>query len=338
MDNNLNIRLNDNTSIDLLRLKEIIHNNYTSCQSCFAKVQSDFLVGMYNRYYKDLDTSNIVLSFGVNFHRSVLHQRVFDFDHDISYKNFWKNLEKIRQKKTKIIDIAKDTGLPRETTRRKVNSLIKLKVLHKTKSNIYWKPNNKQVSSFEQIVENQIDGLSKIINEISFFLHLKIDDHAIKEEIKKNFSFYWYHYLSTFLEYNKYWQKKNGDIDSLFIILQYIISILNFLKKNNIKERKDVFSKKILSNFDLINTSIGSTSLERTTGLPKATCIRKLQNLVKIKVLEKDLVTKKFFLNLKNMSDLNISFLKDIDEMSINIFSNFYLILIKALLRSKKIR
>jgi len=41
---------------------------------------------------------------------------------------------------------------------------------------------------------------------------------------------------------------------------------------------------------------------------------------------------------LKDVQNTIVDFLKDIDEMSINIFSNFYLILIKALLRSKKIR
>ena len=331
-----NIKINETTTINYLELVEVIKKNYTSCQTCFTKVQSSFLSGMYKRYYKDLESANIAMAFAINFHRSVLHQRDYDFDFDISYSNFWNNMENIVQKKTKVIDVANETGLARETARRKVNYLIKQNVLHKTKSNIYWKPPTNHIKSFEKIVEDQINGLSKIINEISFYLQLNINNNVIKEEIKSNFSFYWYHYLSCFSQCNKYWQSKTGDIDSLFIILQYVTCSLNYLKKNNIIERKDVFSKRLLAKFNFSNASISSTSISNLTSLPRATCIRKLNKLAKLKVLEKDNNTKKFYLNLDNVGNSNFSFFKEVDEFSIKVFSKFYLILIKALLRSRK--
>ena len=96
-------------------------------------VQSEFLSGIYNRYNKDLDAANIVLFFAKNLHQDTLRLRDNDLSTDISFENFWNNHSKIKQKNFKIISIAKETGLPKETTRRKINNLIKNKMLGKDK-------------------------------------------------------------------------------------------------------------------------------------------------------------------------------------------------------------
>ena len=82
---------------------------------------------------KDLDAANIVLFFAKNLHQDTLRLRDNDLSTDISFENFWNNHSKIKQKNFKIISIAKETGLPKETTRRKINNLIKNKMMGKDK-------------------------------------------------------------------------------------------------------------------------------------------------------------------------------------------------------------
>ena len=49
--------LND---LDIGKIKSTYKNNYNQIQGVFLNVQSSFLSGIYDRYWKDLDSANIV--------------------------------------------------------------------------------------------------------------------------------------------------------------------------------------------------------------------------------------------------------------------------------------
>ena len=65
------------------------------------------------------------------------------------------------------------------------------------------------------------------------------------------------------------------------------------------------------------------------TGLPRATCIRKLNTLTRMKFIKKDLNSKKYYLNHGFFSN---EFEKQ-EEKLLEIFSEFFLIVLKALTR-----
>ena len=88
--------------------------------------------------------------------------------------------------------------------------------------------NFKCKSLFQEIVY-----LSRFIYEQAKLLSLNLPLSKIEKEIKKNYSFYWYHYLNVQLEYIKYWQLKLNDLEMLLISLQVIIQSLNFIKKKS---------------------------------------------------------------------------------------------------------
>ena len=80
--------LND---LDIGKIKSTYKNNYNQIQGVFLNVQSSFLSGIYDRYWKDLDSANIVLFFAKRLHYKILRERDKDLDYDISFTNFWSN-------------------------------------------------------------------------------------------------------------------------------------------------------------------------------------------------------------------------------------------------------
>ncbi len=127
----------------------------------FYEMESSFLSGIYKRY-GDIESGNIVIFFARDLHLEILRKREIDLNFNLSLDEFWNNHKNIVQKKKTIITIAKSTGLPRETARRKIISLIETKHIKKTEKNtIFWEPDSKSKDSYIKIIEEQIKSLSK---------------------------------------------------------------------------------------------------------------------------------------------------------------------------------
>ena len=306
-------------NLSVVEIQKVYKENYRKIIGEFMNIQSDFLSGIYNRYDKDLDAANIVLFFAKNLHQETLRLRDSDLNVDISFENFWNNHSKIRQKNFKIISIAKETGLPKETTRRKINNLIKSKMLEKQKNYLSWKPVEKHKESYNEIVSEELKQISKLIQVICIHLNITFSREKITNELKKYYSFYWYHYLNTQLQYLKMWQNRLSDLELLLISMQCLI-------QSNLNSDKGIKDNIKLG-------SVSATSISDVTGIPRATCIRKLDKLYKMKIIKKDQETKRYYFDNKKIYNSNILKPDEIAENTIQIFSNFFLIILKALLR-----
>ena len=306
-------------NLSVVEIQKVYKDNYRKIIGEFMNIQSDFLSGIYNRYDKDLDAANIVLFFAKNLHQETLRLRDSDLNVDISFENFWNNHSKIRQKNFKIISIAKETGLPKETTRRKINNLIRSKMLEKQKNYLSWKPVEKHKESYNEIVSEELKQISKLIQVICIHLNITFSREKITNELKKYYSFYWYHYLNTQLQYLKMWQNRLSDLELLLISMQCLI-------QSNLNSDKGIKDNIKLG-------SVSATSISDVTGIPRATCIRKLDKLYKMKIIKKDQETKRYYFDNKKIYNSNILKPDEIAENTIQIFSNFFLIILKALLR-----
>ena len=89
---------------------------------------------------------------------------------------------------------------------------------------------------------------------------------------------------------------------------------------------------KLQKNFDFKEANISATSVSEVTGIPRATCIRKLDKFVKMKVLEKDVQSKRYFLKL-NQTTLNPMLDGDWLKQKISILSEFSSVIMKGLFR-----
>ena len=311
-------------------IEKIIKDNFVKLMPTFYEMESTFLSGLYKRY-GDLEGGNIVIYFARDLHLEILRKRENDLDFDLSLDFFWRNHKNIRQGKKKIISVSKETGLPKETARRKIISLIRKKHLKKEdKSRLFWEPSSEHKETYIKIIGEQINSLSKFILEQTKLLNTVIPLAKIEKEIKKNYSFYWYHYLSVQLQYIKFWHQKLNDLEMLLIGLQTIIQTINYIN------RKSDGTNSIINRFqkgqDIKEANISATSVSEVTGIPRATCIRKLEKFVKMKVLDKDLKTKRYYLKI-NQSTLNPMLDFELQKSKISILSDFSSIMMKGLFR-----
>ena len=273
-------------------IEENFEKNSSKILPIFYEMQSMFLSGIYKRY-GDLEGGQIVIYFARNLHLKVMRKREEDLNFDLSLDKFWSNHQNTIQDRHKIISVSRFTGLPKETTRRKILHLTKQKHLKKTnKNNLYWEPSSEAKETYIDIIKEQINSLSKFLFEQSKYLNLNLPFSKLNKEIEKNYCFYWYHYLNTQLSFMKYWQSKTKDLEILLIGLQSLIQSLNYLRQ-----------KSLNNNLSQKYSDISATSVSEVTGIPRATCIRKLEWLSKAKFVHKDPKSKRYNLIDSNLTD-----------------------------------
>ena len=317
--------------IEKISVQKNLTENFLKLMPSFYEMESSFLSDVYKRY-GDLEGGNIVIFFARDCHLEILRKREKDMDFDLSLEKFWKNHKDVHQPKKKIILVSKETGLPKETARRKISYLIRSKHLRKGEKNrLFWEPASDLKETYVNVINEEIISLSKFIFEQGKFLYLNLPISKIQKEIKSNYSFYWYHYLNVQLEYIKFWHEKLKDLEMLLIGLQVIIQTLNYLKRKS-PDFSSLLNTKNLKNLSTKEANISATSIADITGIPRATCIRKLDKFVKMKILFKDEKTKRYYLSF-DQSTFNPMLQPEWMKHKISILSDFSSVVMKGLYR-----
>jgi hypothetical protein len=310
-------------------IKGKVLENYFGYLKLFAPAQSEFLSDLYKRY-KCLNSATIVLHFAKKTHQSILRKKEYDLNHDLSFEKFWDNHNEIVIESSTILNVAKSTSLPKETARRKLSELIKKKVLFKTKKNIIWKPTDEYKISYNQIVEKEIRYLAKLTRYVLNTIGLDISTDEIAQEYKKKFSFYWFHFLDLQLKWMKLWKTQMHDLE-ISMMYMHIASYLTSRVEESVSH-DEVFSKPDIINRPIkknLNVSLSATALSDLTGIPRATCIRKLNLMASRKIVSQDENSKRYFIHPESLSKQVIS--KELVEKMQGLFSEFYLIVIRSL-------
>ena len=170
---------------------------------------------------------------------------------------------------------------------------------------------------------------------------LDIDKDTILNELKSHFSFYWYHFINCQLKWLRMWKDKIKDVDLILITLQAIIPTLQYADKNqNIKdaglENLYMIMDKTGDQYKFSNTSISATSVSEITGIPRATCIRKLEMLMKLGVLMQEAKTKRYYVNQLTLKKTNKILTKDNTLFTIENFSECSAIILNAITATKR--
>ena len=325
------------TSLEPDNLSKTLNQNYAELIPNFYEVQSLFLSRIYKRY-KNIETGNILLCFARNTHLEILRQRENNLDFDLSFKNFWDNYKIINKPSHNITSIVKYTGIPKETTRRKIKYLLNSEFLsiNKNAKGYSWNLTNKNKDAYFKVINEEISSLSKLIFNISKFLNLNLSSETIQNEIKNQFSFYWYHFLSYELRWLYFWQKKTKDNELLLIIFQIIIPAIANAKK----KIKNISLDEVYKNAGKINTqekgAINATSISDVSGVPRATCIRKLDKLIKLGFLARGTKSKKYFLNYDLTNRKENIFTQESINHTNKILSTFLSIVLKSIFLNNK--
>ena len=330
--------------IEPKNIASLLYSNFSNLMSEFYEMQSTFLSTRY-LVHKSIETSNIIICLIRSAHLAIIRQREKNLDHDLSLENFFSNLSNnsnLGSISHKVVSIVKTTGIPKETVRRKLKQLILKEYIAANKNKeYYWQLSSKRKERFVKIMKQDIKAKSKFIHSITLSLNYNFSQKTIEDEIEANFSFYFYHFLSCQLAWLKMWQTKIKDVDLIFIAMQVLIPTLKYedktidLKKVGLDKIYTVLGKTDES-YHKSDTSVSAASIADVTGIPRATCIRKLDKLVKLGLLIREVKTKRYFINQLTSSRTKNIITKDNVSFTIAVFSEYLSIVINALLRNKE--
>ena len=301
-------------NIEILSSEDItreILKDYNSYNNLFVNAQSFFLSLMYKRY-KSLERGNVVLFFSKENQKSILRLKDYNFFHDISLIKFWENNELVEHRKWSIGNISTEINLPKETTRRNILYLINQKILGNKKKTICFLPSEHYKNNYNKSIEEEINTLINLIQFVSKKLDFLIEKEDIKKEIKKNFSFYWFHFLEVQIKYLKEWKKSFGDLELLLIS----------------KQCSEIYLKNIKS--EVVNVIINIADISKNSEIPRATCLRKLRKLEKLGGIAQNNKTKRYFMSSNHLDSSQIA-KKDKTFNIIKLYSNFFYTCVKAL-------
>ena len=321
-------------------ISELLKIQYADLMPAFYESQSLFLCNIYKRH-RSIEAANIVLCFARNIHLEIIRQREKDLNFNISSEKFWENFSKIDKPSTKISSITEITGIPKETVRRKIKNLLNEGYLTEDRKNkgYYWNPLSKEKKyEYYKIINYDTKNLSKFIHKIVSQLQINLDTEVVENEIRSQFSFYWYHYLSCQLDWLKLWQLKLKDNDLLLIALQATIPTLQYIAKNSGKIKlDDVF--KVIGKFNekdkSQNCSVSATSVSEITGIPRATCIRKLDKLVNLEFLVREKKNKRYSIHQAFDGTTKGILFRENVSFTIKNFSEYVAIIINSLIHNR---
>ena len=317
----------------------LLKKHHFSLMPSFYETQSSFLTEIYKRY-GDIQTANIILCFAKNTHLEILRQREKNLNFNVSLERFWQNQSVITKPSEKITSIVQGTGIPKETVRRKVKNLINTGFLTRNSNKGYSLTlSSKEKDSYFAIANNEIVNLSKFIAKFTKLFGLNLNTLLIQKELKLQFSFYWYHFLSCQLLWLMSWQKKLKDNDLLLVILQTIIPTIKYAdnnKKNVSLENIFMFVGKVNYEQNLSKISVSATIISHITGIPRATCVRKLNKLVNLGFLLRETKTKKFYINQNLVSRTKNIISSENIKYTIEIYSKFLSIILTSLIHNSK--
>ena len=262
---------------------KVLKSNYSIIGPLWVIHQFEWINSMYQPY-KDHD-KYLILIYLIN---NTLDFYSLNFT-KINYEQFYSQ-DSVEIGRINISEISKALNIPKESTRRKIVELeiagdikrFKKKIIIDRTTFKFVRPEKslKRSSRFLAI-------FSKILleNEI---IKKTVSSKELEISIKENFSYIWKLYYEMQIPMLLAWKKIFNDLEtfniwSACVVNQYIHASKD-QKKMNLKDFLDkaIFLKKIKKK------GINAMSISDITGIPRATVIRKLNNLIKSKNLNID--------------------------------------------------
>jgi len=262
---------------------KVLKSNYSIIGPLWVIHQFEWINSMYQPF-KDHD-KYLILIYLIN---NTLDFYSLNFT-KINYEQFYSQ-DSVEIGRINISEISKALNIPKESTRRKIVELeiagdikrFKKKIIIDRTSFKFVRPEKslKRSSRFLAI-------FSKILleNEI---IKKTVSSKELEISIKENFSYIWKLYYEMQIPMLLAWKKIFNDLEtfniwSACVVNQYIHASKD-QKKMNLEDFLDkaIFLKKIKKK------GINAMSISDITGIPRATVIRKLNNLIKSKNLNID--------------------------------------------------
>ena len=292
--------------------------NYQEIGPIWANHQMEWCNTVYSAF-KDHEKFLIIIylvSKTLDFYSKNLYQESFD--------DFYSN-DTVEIEKFNVIEISKNLNIPKESARRKVIELEKNGVIKRIKKKVivdrsafpFVRPNNsiKRVARFLSIFSNHLEK-NKVINN-------KYRSEEIEEIIKSRFTVTWKLWYDMQIPLLVSWKKFFDDLETWHI---WGVCVVNQgfeqSKKAKIKMNRLQYFKSI-SDPDKNFRGLNAMTLSEISGIPRATVVRKLKNLLKFKYLKKDLKKHYILTDITDdeMHTINKTMLRSLAIFSTKIFN-----------------
>ena len=257
----------------------VLERKYSTLGPMWVNYQMEWMCGTYASF-KDHDKFMIVIYLV----RKTLDSYARHFT-KLTYEEFYSK-DTVEIEKFTVSEISKALHIPKESTRRKVRELenegsikIRKKRLLLDRSKFY---KSKPVDSIRR-VSRFLTTLSELCAADNV-LEKKINSEELELNIKNNFSYIWKIYYDVQIPMMINYKKIFKDLETFHI---YGICVAS--QHLHAKKLSDSFLGRVDFVKDLITADgiqgINAMSLSDISGIPRATVIRKLKNLVKRKFL-----------------------------------------------------
>lgn len=285
-------------------IKPIISNQIAieeitdACQKDFRSYILNFFelefAWFYNCYstFKDFD-KYIVLVYLINKTLSTYNKHLYKLTFDEFYNSKTIEIEKIS-----IIDIVRDLNLSKETARRKLNEMTAQNILIREKKKIIINQDAFEYQKPKITIKNLSKALAHIAKHLKS-LRRDLSQSYIENEIKKNFTHYWNTFLNFQINYLLRSKRVYQNYENLYVAGVCALNA-TYNYRNLTSNEKTSDNKKNVSlsfeNFvpELINLTLeqskglNPTTISELTRVPRASVIRKLGDLQKMGLIQKN--------------------------------------------------
>tara|TARA_B100000767_G_scaffold189755_1_gene177034 strand:+ start:390 stop:1361 length:972 start_codon:yes stop_codon:yes gene_type:complete len=291
---------------------QLIEKNYVSIIPVWAPLQLAWVNDVY-KTFKDHEKFLIIIY--------LLKKTFDDYSKNFVMLNFeeYFNQNEVEIDTINVMEISISLNIAKETTRRKIKELEKLGAIKKIKKKIII-----DRSAWANVKpENTIKRMARFLSNLSKILHSErlilepISSERLTETCKEYFSYVWKLYYEMQIPFLLDFKKVFGDLESFHV---YGICVsnhaLNSKKNDNSQMSKEFYIEEYFSGDQKNLSGLNAMSISDISGIPRATVIRKLNKLLKIKFLKID--NKKHYSSTGN----NVEKVLDVQKKTISNLSN----------------
>ena len=301
--------------IDEVKIFEIINKNFSKLAPSYFNLVTNWLIEAY-KVYNGIDKF-VILIYLINKNLIFFRKNGLMINYDTFYKDKSFEIPKIN-----ISDISRDLLIPKESVRRKIESLQRQGVIKKTGKKIFIDRSGFITAKAEKTLKNfsiLVFKFSEILKEE------KISDsvfsiNQISNSIKENFSFCWYHFYKFLFLFTNRWKTdtKTKDLETICVGL---IVLINTVQNRNFKNKKFNRRKYLKEIQKSDHIGINAFSIAEITGIPRATVVRKLEFLVINNFL--DINEKKLYCFSMDMKSKRFKVITELQDKNMKSLSKF---------------
>ena len=278
-----NLKPKISNQISMEDVDDACDKNYQSIMLKYYQLQFGWFHNAYNSF-KDID-KYVILAYLINKTLSTYNKHFYNLTFDEFYSNKFVEIEKIS-----ISEVVKELNLTKETTRRKLNEMMRDGIILRNKKKItiqgsaflYQKP-LVSIKNFSGLLSASSKYL-KFNNNIKSY-----NPEYFEELIKKNYTHYWNDFLNFQIKLILRFKNVFLNYENVMIFCACLLNQAYNMKNSNQQiegentvKMHDNYTSKI-TQYTLENSrGLNPTTISELTGIPRASAIRKLNELLKL--------------------------------------------------------